>query len=149
MTKQVEGQMSLFAQDIWFGKMSKEHYPRREKTEKEKTSKPFWKKSSGSQNPKLPICLCLKTDGHNQDLSTMTWEDGALLGEYTMRSFGQSPKIVKDCALSQILTERVPEKYYLSEKACQGIINRSERRGKPLPEVLKEALMNQIRGNDL
>ena len=56
---------------------------------------------------------------------------------------------MKDCALSQILMERVPERYYLSEKACQGIINRSERRGKPLPEVLKEALMNQIRGNDL
>lgn len=34
-------------------------------------------------------------------------------------------------------------KYYLSEKACQGILNRAERRGKELPKMLKDALIHQ------
>ena len=35
-------------------------------------------------------------------------------------------------------------KYRLSARACQGIINRAERRGKELPKELKEALEEQI-----
>jgi hypothetical protein len=42
--------------------------------------------------------------------------------------------------LSQILEENVPRKYYLSPKACQGILRRAEVRGKKLPEVLQHAL---------
>ena len=45
--------------------------------------------------------------------------------------------------LSQILTEQVPEKYYLSPKACQGILRRASVRGKELPEVLRTALERQ------
>ena len=37
----------------------------------------------------------------------------------------------------------VPEKYYLSQKACLGILRRASSRGKELPSVLKEALMKQ------
>ena len=77
----------------------------------------------------------------------MTWEDGALLGEYTMHSFGESPKEENASRLSQILEDSAHPKYYLSAKACQGILNRAEKRGKELPEVLKTALMEQIRRN--
>lgn len=45
--------------------------------------------------------------------------------------------------LSQILTETAHPKYYLSEKACQGILNRANKRGKKLPEILQKALENQ------
>ena len=34
----------------------------------------------------------------------------------------------------------VPTRYYLSQNACQGILRRSERRGKQLPEALRSAL---------
>ena len=34
-------------------------------------------------------------------------------------------------------------KYYLSAKACQGILRRAENRGKQLPEMLREALERQ------
>jgi DNA (cytosine-5)-methyltransferase 1 len=34
-------------------------------------------------------------------------------------------------------------KYYLSPKACQGILTRASKRGKELPEVLKKALISQ------
>ena len=36
------------------------------------------------------------------------------------------------------------EKYYLSATACEGIIRRAEKRGKELPPLLKEALMQMI-----
>ena len=35
-------------------------------------------------------------------------------------------------------------KYYLSARACEGILRRADKRGKELPEVLKQALTDQI-----
>ncbi len=43
-------------------------------------------------------------------------------------------------SLSAILESRVSEKYYLSPKACAGILRRAEKRGKELPPALFEAL---------
>ena len=74
----------------------------------------------------------------------MRWEDGALLGEYTMLSFGVSPREENESRLSQILQDSAQPKYYLSAKACAGILNRAAKRGKELPEILKKALENQI-----
>jgi hypothetical protein len=46
------------------------------------------------------------------------------------------------CSLSDILeTGDVPLRFYLSQKACQGILRRAEKRGKALPTVLREALL--------
>ena len=36
-------------------------------------------------------------------------------------------------------------KYTLSQKACQGILNRAARRGKELPKALLDALTEQAR----
>ena len=44
--------------------------------------------------------------------------------------------------LSDILEYNVDKKYQLSEKACKGILRRAEKRGKELPEVLKNALLS-------
>lgn len=45
------------------------------------------------------------------------------------------------CSLSDILeTGDVPQRYYLTPKACQGILRRAEKRGKELPALLKAAL---------
>ena len=41
------------------------------------------------------------------------------------------------------LQENVPEKYYLSQRACSGILRRASARGKELPELLKRALEKQ------
>lgn len=68
---------------------------------------------------------------------------GPLLGEYSMRSFGESPKDGVESHLSQILEENAHPKYYLSAKACQGILRRAENRGKKLPPILKTALIAQ------
>ncbi len=45
--------------------------------------------------------------------------------------------------LSQILLEVVPRRYYLSRRACRGILTRSKRRGKPLPPQLELAALLQ------
>ena len=68
---------------------------------------------------------------------------GQLLGEYTMHSFGEFPKEENASLLSQILVEEAHPKYSLSAKACQGILNRANRRGKKLPEILQKALEAQ------
>lgn len=47
---------------------------------------------------------------------------------------------VSKSSLSDILEPNAPSKYYLSEKACRGILRRAERRGKELPEALRRAL---------
>lgn len=78
----------------------------------------------------------------------MRWEDGALLGEYTTPSFGESPREENESRLSQILEDSVPQRYSLSAKACRGILTRAARRGKELPEVLKTALETQIRDSE-
>ena len=50
------------------------------------------------------------------------------------------------CSLSDVLEprENVPEKYYLTAKACQGILRRAESRRKEIPDALKEALECQL-----
>lgn len=91
--------------------------------------------------PEAPLFLFLKKDGQPADVS---WEtDGALLGVYSMHSFGECPRDGVESRLSQILEGNPHQKYYLSAKACRGILNRAARRGKDLPEALRKALEAQ------
>ena len=157
MTNVMEGQVSLFDLDTWCGKMSQG--PSVQETPKERTSKPSSKKSSKSSGGKSPVFLSLKTDGPMPDASAewVTAESPfPSLGDYTMLSFGAQPStLMEECGfqelpngvsvsrLSQILTDSPHPKYSLSAKACMGILNRAERRGKELPEVLRTALEKQ------
>jgi hypothetical protein len=44
--------------------------------------------------------------------------------------------------LSQVLeTGVLPQRFYLTQKACAGILRRAERKGRPVPPSLKVALM--------
>lgn len=58
-------------------------------------------------------------------------------------NFGEMPRIPNPTKLSEILEQNVDEKYNLSPKACQGILNRAARRGKELPKALLDALTEQ------
>lgn len=126
-------------QGIWCGKMC----PGLSAPQKEPTLEPCSKKQQKWPANKPPLFLCLKTDGLQPDASPI-WEDnGALRGEYLMHSFGVCPKDENASHLSQILEASPHPKYSLSAKACLGILNRAERRGKVLPEILKQALIQQ------
>jgi hypothetical protein len=53
----------------------------------------------------------------------------------------ESPSDVAVCSLSHTLeTGVVPQQYFLSEKACSGILRRAANRGKKLPAQLLDAL---------
>ena len=124
-------------QDTSCGKMS----PAPSVQIKAKTSRQSSKRSSASSS-RTPRCLRLrKTDG---PMPTATWEtDGALLTEFLTLNSGEFPNEENASTLSQILQVSVPSTYFLSPKACQGILRRASARGKELPEVLRIALEQQ------
>ena len=68
-------------------------------------------------------------------------------GASSMLNIGESPNVAVESSLSRILqpTEDVRAKYYLSQKACLGILRRAKARGKALPKELKEALERQAK----
>lgn len=85
-------------------------------------------------------------DGAKPEQSPET--DGLWLGDSLTLNIGDSPNVENVSLLSWILEDNVPQKYYLSARACQGILTRASRRGKPLPEVLRQALLDVIRGGN-
>ena len=107
----------------------------------DETSKPSSKPSSASSK-RVSRCLCLKKEAG--PTPTYSWEtDGAWHTELSMLNTGESPSVDVVSTLSQILQVGVPRTYYLSPRACQGILRRASVRGKELPTVLKIALERQ------
>ena len=52
------------------------------------------------------------------------------------------PSVAAVCSLSDTLeTGDVPQRFFLSAKACKGILRRAANRGKELPEQLARALV--------
>ena len=108
----------------------------------EKTSDVFLKNSVRLKT-QIYLSLNLKS-GQKQEIS---WEMISLsLGVHSMLSTGAYPREECVSTLSQILMADVPQKYYLSQKAAQGILRRASERGKKLPEVLELALKKQAQG---
>ena len=70
--------------------------------------------------------------------------DSPLRGGSSMRNTGEYPSAANESTLWQILEADAPEKYYLSARACEGILRRAERRGKALPPMLREALVEAV-----
>jgi hypothetical protein len=72
-------------------------------------------------------------------------------GGYWTHNIGEYPNEESESSLSRILQpmEDVPEKYYLSPRACRGILRRAQERGKKLPEELRIALERQAVYMDL
>ena len=77
------------------------------------------------------------------------WPDGGRHGECWTLSSSVWHNAASVCSLSSILeTGVVPRRFFLSGRACAGIIRRAERRGKALPVELREALDRQILAMD-
>ena len=157
MCKELDGQLTWSDLGISFGRMSLEHS--QAESPKEQTSKPSLKRSQKSSAKKLPLFLFLKRDGLKPDASA-EWVTAAApfpsLGDYMMGNTGEQPSmLMEECGceelpsgvsvsrLSQILEDSPLPKYSLSAKACMGILNRAQKRGKGLPSELREALERQ------
>jgi hypothetical protein len=66
-----------------------------------------------------------------------------LPGAFSMLNFLEWPSAAGGslCSLSEVLeTGPLPERFFLSAKACSGILRRAEKRGKSLPSALDSAL---------
>ena len=121
---------------------SEKMFPEHSVQTKARTSEPSWRNWQESKKLSFQSLDLTKANGQRQDSSPETI--GALLGELWTPSIGVSPNVAYASRLSSILQVGVPEKYYLSRKACEGILRRASRRGKQLPELLKMALEQQI-----
>ena len=91
-----------------------------------------------------PIFQCLKMEDGRQP-EWFNAQSVKLHGEFLTLNIGESPSVAVESSLSQILQPKsdVPQKCYLSSRACQGILRRAARRGKKLPPSLETALKCQ------
>ncbi len=127
-------------QGLWCGKTSPEHSP----ATREKTSDAYSQKLSGLQKTEFLFLDLRAGDGSQPEASwgmATAWP-----GASWMPNTGECPSEGKESTLLQILEDGPQEKYYLSEKACAGILRRAQKRGKNLPEKLKTALERQAGG---
>lgn len=80
---------------------------------------------------------------------TQVWLPGhghGLLGGFSTLNISESPNDASACSLSQILeTAPIPQRFFLSREAKQGVLRRAEKRGKKLPEKLRLALEGEAR----
>jgi hypothetical protein len=116
-------------------------------TQEETLCSPFslWlkEKSRGGLSGKMSPECCQVTEEGILVPSSGRWANsgmGSPTGFLTLNT-SEWPKDAEESLLSDTLeTGDLPERYYLSPKACQGILRRAEKRGKQLPQMLKEAL---------
>ena len=139
-TETEDEQLSLFAQDGVSGKMCLAHIPAGSHPGKIIGS-------SWNRSPELiaiPFLSLDLTPGNGNLLGESYWEILSPWpgGRWTLNT-GASPREGRVCTLSQILQAHVPPKYYLTKRACSGIIRRAKERGKPLPPQLEMALKMQ------
>ena len=124
-------------QDISYGRTCREPSPQT----KEKISGQSLKRSAPS---KAKAFLFLNLQRENGTAPEKLWRtDFPSHGGCLTPNFGEFPNEENASTLSQILQAGVPERYYLSPKACQGILRRASVRGKELPEILRIALERQ------
>ena len=98
-------------------------------------------KRSAQLKKQMYIFLDLRKNGTTQEKS---WETVTpSLGEHWTRNTSMCHSEGRDVFLSEILEVQVPPKYYLSQRACLGILRRAAARGKKLPPLLKKALEQQ------
>ena len=112
-------------------------YPELFQVTTERIFEPCLKKSQ------TPIFQCLQVaNGQPQE-----WLEGGRLtplGESLMLNIGEYPSVENESTLSEILEDNVPEKYYLSPKACLGILRRAKNKGRKLPDNLRIALEQKV-----
>ena len=121
--------------DLSCGKMCPEH----SRQTAARTSKPSSKASAPSKKIKL-----IFLDMRNGRMPEKSWQTITQShGGFSMLNTGEFPNEENASTLSQILEAGVPVKYYLSRRACLGILRRASSRGKELPKILKTALERQ------
>ncbi len=145
-TNVMAGQVSLFGPDSPYGKTSPAASPAdgtrgRGGKHRGRTSGRSSRRSSRLRNQRFML-LDLRSGAGN--ILGPYWEiDPPWLGCDGTLNTSECPKDAVESSLSAILQDSVPSKYYLTRKACLGILRRAEEREKDLPEQLELALKAQ------
>ena len=130
-------QLSIYDLDLWCGRMFQEPSPA--EPQKERISG-----SSSRRSSELKSVVFQSLDltpGAGNLLGEFYWElISPWRGDASTLNTGVSPREEKESSLSQILQDDPPDKYYLTRKACLGILRRAFERGKELPRKLNQAL---------
>ena len=118
--------------------MFREPFPA--ETRKGRTSGSSSKNSS--ELVSIPFMSLDLTPGAGNLLDEFYWEIlSPWRGEFLILNTGQAPRSgAAGSTLWSILEARPHQRYFLTRKACQGILRRAYERGKPFPEQLKIAL---------
>ena len=111
---------------------------------KVKTSDVCWKDLHALSSQTFQFLDLQERTESGQNLEQSPETDGLWLGDSSTLNIGECPREESASLLSQILEDNAPEKYYLSARACQGILTRASRRGKTLPDLLQTALLEMI-----
>lgn len=135
------GQASLFAPDGSAGRTSPACSAAA--SPKGRTSGSSWKRSPELQA--IPYLSLNLTPGAGNLLGNYEWELHSPWrgGSSTLNTGPAPPSGDAGCSLSRILQDNPPRKYYLTRRACLGILRRAKERGKPLPPQLHAALQVQ------
>ena len=137
-TFEEDDQLCLFDRDTCVGKTYPALFPRDQSTAR--ISGASSRRSSELRY--LTFQSLDLTPGAGNLLGEFYWEltSPCVGGSWTLNT-GPAPHNAEDVySLSQILQEDPPRKYYLTQKACLGILRRASERGKELPTKLKRAL---------
>lgn len=142
----MDGQISMFDLDLVSGRTCPALSPADGTPKQEKSGQAKTSGSSSSRFSKLKnhtfMLLDLRPGAGN--MLGPYWEyDPVWPGSFGTLNTSECPSDVVVSFLWQILQAIVPSRYCLSNKACRGILRRSEERGKPLPEDLERVLRIQ------
>ena len=133
-------QASMFVPASYAGKMCREPSPA--ESGRARTSASSWRRSS--ELSAIPFMSLDLTPGRGNLLGEYCWEMiSPYVGDAWTLNTGVSPRDARGSSLSQILEEDPSTKYYLTAKACSGILRRAFERGKALPKKLERALKIQ------
>ena len=96
---------------------------------------------NSSELRSIPYMSLDLTPGAGNLLGEFFWEIlSPWRGAALMLNSGVSPREEQESFLWQILEDKPHPKYYLTKRACLGILRRASERGKPLPPALRTAL---------
>ena len=133
-------QASMFDPECCAGKTFREPSPA--ESGKARTSGSSWKKRSELVYQEFMFLKITLGDG--DILGQPYWEIlSPYVGESSTLNTGVCPRVVRGSSLWQILEPHPQRKYFLSRKACLGILRRARKRGKVLPAPLHLALEMQ------
>jgi hypothetical protein len=110
----------------------------------------LWKKrkATGSSS-KTSLAFLPLTQGQTSVLSSERWQTSGMVlrGGCLMLNTLEYPSAGAECSslVSVIQTQQVQEKYYLTHKAAEGVLRRSNRHNKKLPDILQKAFEDVVR----